>query len=408
MSLTIGVGHSSGEGASGGAEAANEAMETLDSAHLVYVFSSYKVADEALLQAVQDTTECEAVVGCSTAAEITGEGPQQETLTVIAVEDDTLDIGIGIGTNLSGNEETVGAEAVEAALDDLAASKDGEPLHLYDLTTAEDGWHTTSGVVFNLFGTMFTGNASDIIRSVQSVVSEQATITGGMAGDDLEMNQTFVYHKDTVISDGIVIIALDSEHVIATGTCHGLQPTDHSFTVTSSDENVVNELDGEPAMTVYEDLYGDKIHSGIYRGMFPLGLTVGPQEFRPRSPLEETADGGLVCPSEVPEGSITYILDAEDCNSLIDAARTKTEEIIRDANASASHVKGALLFDCGGRFLCMKDDETRREEIDAVKSVIGENTPLAGLYTYAEISTPDQLAGVHNMTLALQLFIERD
>jgi hypothetical protein len=67
----------------------------------------------------------------------------------------------------------------------------------------------------------------------------------------------------------------------------------------------------------------------------------------------------------------------------------------------------ALLISCVGRKLVLK--QRIDEEVESVRDVLGEDTVLAGFYSYGEISpfTPSSKCELHNQTMTITTFSER-
>jgi hypothetical protein len=245
------------------------------------------------------------------------------------------------------------------------------------------------------------------MRGVQAVVGEGAHVTGGIAGDDWKLNETYIYRGGEVIEDAVVVAALETEGQISHGVKHGLETTEYNYEVTSSEANVVHELDGEPAADVYEDVFGPKGRTANYIMTKPLGIEMGESEPRARDPLDvDDEDGSITFAAEIEEGSLVYILQSPP-EDVIDAAREAAEKAIEKAgNPDKENIKGVIMHDCVCRWNCLKDDDTRREEVEAVKEVVGQDTEVVGWYTYGEVALPRAKAGVHNQTMVLHLFTE--
>ena len=66
----------------------------------------------------------------------------------------------------------------------------------------------------------------------------------------------------------------------------------------------------------------------------------------------------------------------------------------------------AILISCIGRKLVM--DQRTEEEIEEVKSVIGDDTFISGFYSYGEMApfSGHQECKLHNQTMTLTLFSE--
>lgn len=385
-----------------GADLKDQIEEELDNPDLVYVFTSSTHADEDLLSSLSQRFSEAAIIGASTGGEIYGADVDTGNAVALALEGD-LEVGVGVGQDISEDERKAGMTAAGKALTNL-----GKDYHITSELHREGiEWEKKHPVTFSVFSTALTGNGSEVMRGVKDVLGEAARLSGGIAGDDWKLDETYVYHNGEVLTDAIVVAALESENSIAHGIKHGLSATEHTYEVTSSEANVVNELDGEPAADAYEDVFGTKGRTANYIMTKPLGIEMGEKEPRARDPLDvDDETGSITFAAEIKEGSLVYILESPP-EDVIDAARTAAEKAVEQAgNPDPSEIKGVILHDCVCRWNCLKDNETRQEEVEAVKEVVGEETEVVGWYTYGEIALPRANAGVHNQTMVLQIFTE--
>jgi methyl-accepting chemotaxis protein len=169
--------------------------------------------------------------------------------------------------------------------------------------------------------------------------------------------------------------------------------------VTRAEANVVFEIDGQPAFSVYEKHAAERgvrltrENASPYLIANELGIHFFERIGRARAPLSVGPDGSLICAAEIPRGSMVSILDG-DPDSMVRAARTAAEQA--RANLHGVGVAGVLLFDCVCRGMILKDAFQR--EIDAVRAVFPD-TPIAGFLTYGEIArSHERLDGWHNAT----------
>jgi methyl-accepting chemotaxis protein len=171
------------------------------------------------------------------------------------------------------------------------------------------------------------------------------------------------------------------------GVGHGLSPTTASMRVTRAKANVVSEIDGKPAFSIYQEharkrgITLSAKGAGEYLIANELGILVGREVTRARAPLSVGNDGSLTCAADVPQGSFVSILDGEP-DQMVAAAR-KAAQGAR-AGLQGAKPAGVLLFDCICRGLILKEGFQR--EIEAVRSVFGD-VPVAGFLTYGEIAS---------------------
>lgn len=401
MSLAMHSAFSDEDSANKAGKSLAEGLNPEMSPELIYVFTSSELADQSLLEEIADYFPDSEIVGASTGGEIYEGDIGTGNAVALALGGD-IDVGVGVGRDISEDEKKAGMSAAGRALEEL----DDEYFITSELHRDGIDWEKKNPVTFSVFSTALTGNGSDVMRGVEEVLGRGAQVTGGIAGDDWKLDETYIYSDGEVLTDAVVVAALETEHRVSHGVKHGLKRTDHQFQVTDSDANVVNELDGKPAADVYEDVFGPKGRTANYIMTKPLGIEMGEEEPRARDPLNVNDDGSITFAAEIEENSLVYILESPQ-EDVIDAAKTATEKAVENAgNPEKGNITGVIMHDCVCRWNCLKDDETRKKEVEAVKDVVGEDTPVVGWYTYGEIALPKAKAGVHNQTMVLHLFTE--
>ena len=107
---------------------------------------------------------------------------------------------------------------------------------------------------------------------------------------------------------------------------------------------------------------------------------------------------------DVPEGASTKFMKA-NFERLITGAQGAALTSY-EANGSFSPDL-AILISCIGRKLILK--QRIEEEVEGVRSILGESTTLSGFYSYGEISpfTPGVSCELHNQTMTITTISER-
>jgi hypothetical protein len=394
------VGSSDAESVSEAAsEAAEGATEKVENPDIVYLFSSVDYDQMEIAEKVQEETGAENLIGCSTGGEITSEGEDTGTVAVMAMETDG-EVSVGVGRDISEDEQAAGREAAREALEGL----DQDEIPVRSLDRDGEEWVSSPEVDFSVFSTTLTGSGSEVMRGIIDVVGDGFQAAGGMAGDDWELENTYVYKDGEVLFDSVVVAALRSDERRSVGVKHGLQPTENTYKVTSADGNVVKELDGRPPLEVYKELFGQKAENAQFLMTKPLGLEAGEDELRLRDPLIINDDGSIVFAGEVQENKQVTVMESP-ADEVIDGTKRAAQEAYEKAG-EPENVEAVIVHDCVCRWSCLQDSETRNREIQSIKDVVGEDVPIIGWYTYGELALPRTLAGMHNQTAVVQLFAE--
>jgi hypothetical protein len=178
--------------------------------------------------------------------------------------------------------------------------------------------------------------------------------------------------------------------------------------ITKSKNNVLYELDGQPALQIYKEYLGEKAKDLPSSGLlFPLNLRLPTKEghdevVRTILAVNE-ADQSMTFAGTMPEGVTAQLMKA-NFERLINGA-SGAANMIKEVKADADL---AILISCVGRKLVLKD--RIEEETEAIREIFGPHTALAGFYSYGEISpkTPTtNQCQLHNQTMTITTFTER-
>jgi hypothetical protein len=243
------------------------------------------------------------------------------------------------------------------------------------------------------------GTAEKLVADIFDRAPSGSQIVGGAAGDEAKFEATLVGAGEQAESDATAGLHLFTKNAWGIGVNHGLRSTTKQMRVTKAHDNIIVEIDGEPAFNAYErhaaarGIQLTRENAVPYMIANELGIHFFEKITRARAPMAVTADGSLRCAGDIPKGAMVSILDG-DPDLMIEAAKVASEE----ARYHLKGVKaaGVLLFDCVCRGMILKDQFHR--EVDAVRSIFGD-VPIAGFLTYGEIARySGNLDGWHNNT----------
>jgi len=171
------------------------------------------------------------------------------------------------------------------------------------------------------------------------------------------------------------------------GIKHGWKALGKIRCANKSQGNVVKEIDGRPAVKLYED-YLAKDTLELARELrrisifYPIGIYLpGEKEYLLRNIISIKDDGSLVTQGDIPQDSkIRLMIGTKD--SCLDAAADSCEEAKR--NLMGQKVKFVMVFDSASRFSLLGRQCVK--ELEIIKETFGEETPLIGIYTYGELA----------------------
>lgn len=371
INTTIGVarGDSSYEA---GVEAARVALQDLNSEvvphnKVAFVFASSSFDHAEVLSGVHAILGNDfQIIGASTAGEITTDGPAvHDSVAILLMISDTISWSTAVATNLTQNSTQAGKNLA----DQLVGSSPDPTLLM-------------------MFADGLKGNGSAVIRGILQTLGQSFPIVGGSAGDNGKLVETHQFLGATVYNDAVVGISFSGDFKYSVGVNHGWNAVGAPHIVTKSSGTTINEINNLPAVSLYEKYLGEAEVANLRAEMlgeialsYPLGIKdIESDEFLLRAPFAVAPDGSIVCGGEVLEGSEVQLMVGSKENAII-AARTAAQFAMDTLKTTP---KIAFIFSCHVRNTLFSDKETARQEIQAIKDVIGNETPIIGFYTYAE------------------------
>jgi hypothetical protein len=242
-----------------------------------------------------------------------------------------------------------------------------------------------------------------------SVFTEDIPVSGGTAGDGGQFRQTWQFQGDRVFSDAAVAIGFSGDFKLGTGVMSGWTPIGLPKKVTRAEGNVLYELNGESALSVYERFLGRHAHKLPAVGVeYPLGLvdphagSDGNDDLLLRATMSVDREAGAIrFAGEIPEGRMVY-LTCGDRSAILDATEKAARLAIEDLGASTQPAFG-FFYSCMARKALL--GIRAREEIERVRAHIAPEVPVLGFYTYGEYCRPVpwRPSVLHNETATLSL-----
>lgn len=368
MAIRVGVGIAEGEDSYiVGVNAAQQAITVIGAEpNLVIVCASSRYNQEQVNAGIRSVTGNALLIGSTTAGEITTAGPaKRHSVALMAISSDTVHFFGGVGENIS----TSAFEAGKRAAEDVK-TKAKDPLK-----------------AFMMFPDVLVGNGADIVRGALASLGEHFPIVGGASGDDFKFEKTYQHLNENVYSGAVVGLGITGTFKMGIGVKHGWVPVGAPKKVTKSDGSTLHELDGKPAIHIYEEYFGEEEAKALKEETlaklaitYPLGMRVeGSDEMLIRDPLTVNEKGSITCAAEMPIGSEIQLMVGSRENAVAVAKEAAKNAIDQLDGATAKFV---VIFNCIARNKLF--GERSGEEISAIQEVIGAQLPLIGFYTYGE------------------------
>lgn len=352
---------------------------------LVVVFGSREYLDEQEpFHELAEAYPTSHVVGCSTSGEIAGRRLLDESLSVVEMAFETTEVRVASATVEDGsNSEAVGNSLGKQLLDDGLQA------------------------VFVLSNGLKV-NGTQLVAGMNAVLPDDVITTGGLAGDAEAFERTWVLHGGAAVLDRTVAIGFYGDDVVVT---HGSQGGWDRFgperQVTRSEDNVLFELDEQPALDLYKRYLGE--HAGELPAaglLFPLEIhdPANPEKRLVRTILGVDDDAqSLTFAGDIPHGWRAQLMKA-NFDRLVDGAESAAEMLHNDQHGPEPV---CFAISCVGRRLVLR--ERTEDEIEAVADLLPDGTRLVGFYSYGELSPhiEGEACDLHNQTMTLTLVSER-
>lgn len=354
----------------------------LTGVNLVLYFGARRIlAGEARYRDLKRMFPKAHVVGCSTGGQILGDDVSDDSIAAVALQ-------------FSNTTLRLAAESLATAEGSrLCGEKIGGKLQSKDLSgifVLSDGLHV---------------NGSELVAGISAKISPHVRVSGGLAGDGAQFQETLVGADCAPRSHLVAAIGFYGPHIrIGHGSAGGWDVFGPRRKVTRSGGNVLFELDGEPALNLYERYLGEEDAKGLPGTalLFPLKV------FDPNRPdhvvvrtilaIDRQARS-MTFAGDVPQGWMAQLMRGN-----FERLAAGSADAARQAHDSVGMNKGdgvAVLVSCIGQRLLM--GQRIVDEVEAAGAELDAGMSRLGFYSYGEIS-PHAVSGhceLHNQTMTV-------
>ena len=236
-------------------------------------------------------------------------------------------------------------------------------------------------------------------------------MTGGLVGDGSDFKLTLVGLDEAPVEGKVIVLGLYGESLkVGYGSLGGWDPFGPERTITKSKNNVLFEMDGKNALSLYKEYLGDLAKDLPASGLlFPLSLSIKDKSGKDvqvvRTLLNvNEVDQSMIFAGDMPEGIKAQLMKA-NFERLIDGAEKAASMSIESLVGTKPDL--AILISCIGRKLVLK--ERTVEEVEAVRSILGDQAAITGFYSYGEIcptAANEKQCQLHNQTMTITTFRE--
>ena len=335
---------------------------------LIQVFSGNANPDkvQAIIHSLHQRLPDAHIIGATTGGEIIHGHTHQNSIVLCAMAFDRCTVHT---CSLTGQDAYAAGEQLAKTL-----CKEQSPAALIVLA---DGIHT---------------NGDALARGIEAIAPD-VPMAGGLAGDNLRFERTWVFDVDGAYDYGVVAAALYGPvdvHQHANFNWHPIGPT---FRITRAQDNRLKEINHLPALDFFRSAFGKELipdHLETLTMAFPIILHRGSLRLA-RVCVGLTPDGEMVMAGNIPEGA-TFQFGIGSPQSIIQ------ESCEESAQLADQGIEGIVVYSCVGRHLLLKDKI--EEELTPLQTI----AETAGFFTYGELT---QLQGhdvlLNNTTTLLAL-----
>jgi hypothetical protein len=325
------------------------------------------------------------MLGCSTSGEILGTRVADGTVSVAVVRFERGRL-VGASASVQRSDQSFGA-GVELARRLLRPDLRG-------IIVLSDGLRVSG---------------SELVRGLSTYVPRSVVVTGGLAGDGVRYQNTWVLGSGEPRSGLVGAVGIYGDGVrIGHGSRGGWETFGPERIVTRSAGNVLYELDGRPALVVYKEHLGERaagLPGSAFR--FPLALRAG---FHDKSLVRtvrsvDEAGQSLTFAGDIPDGYRAHLM-AGSSDHLVQGASDAAAMTSSGSGAGEDDQVLAIAISCVGRRLVL--GHRTAEEIEATLEALPPGTRQVGFYSYGEIAPfSNRSCDLHNQTMTLTTISER-
>lgn len=353
---------------------------------LVLVFGNrYMLQDENIYNEIRDEFKDGHLVFGSTSGDITSESVDDESITVTAIEFEKSSFSIKTANVLDSGDQIDSFKTGKKLIDQLPSEG------LKYAFVVSEGSHT---------------NGSQLAVGMNSATQNNLLITGALCGDGPRFEKTLASYNEQPKEGEIVVVGLYGDTLeVSFATNGGWTPFGPERLVTKSEDNILYELDGKPALDLYKMYLGDK--SKELPGaalLYPLKVKSSDENksiVRTILNIDEDKNS-MILAGDIEEGAHVQLM-MTNVDSIVNAAETGALSALE---LRTKKPELAILVSCIGRKLVL--DQRVEEEVEEVTEVVGDKATVCGFYSYGEIAPFDgeMNCQLHNQTMAITLISE--
>ena len=249
-------------------------------------------------------------------------------------------------------------------------------------------------------------NGTSLVRGLAETLPKTVSITGGLVGDGSAFAKTLAGLDEAPAEGKVILVGFyGSDLSVGYGSLGGWDSFGPERLITKSKDNVLLEIDNQPALKLYKEYLGNQAKDLPSSGLlFPMSVRIknvnGSEDEVVRTVLAvDEAAQSVTFAGDMPEGSYAKLMKA-NFERLVDGAAGAASLSVKPFNEVKPDL--AILISCVGRKLVLGD--RIEEETEAVQAVVGSQAVMTGFYSYGEIcptASGENQCQLHNQTMTI-------
>ena len=235
-------------------------------------------------------------------------------------------------------------------------------------------------------------------------------IVGGMASGGFQPGGNTLVVGSRTYDSGAVGFVVGGGARVRPVVSQGCRPIGRPLVVTKSEENVIIELGGRPALERLKELYGalepadrelvrSSLHVGRVASEYKESFQRG--DFLVRNVVGADPESGVIAVGDVVRTGQTVQFHVRDARSADEDLRA----LLAQERSRGGRTAGALVFTCNGRGTRLFDEASH--DARCVREIIG-HVPTTGFFAQGEIGPIGRRNCLHGFTASIALFEPRD
>jgi len=358
---------------------------------VLYFGQTDRLLNEAVFESLRARFPSACLAGCSSGTQTLDASVDDDAVVAAAIYFDH--------TKVRGECEVI-AQASESHACGL---KLGQRLHHEDLALV---WVLSDGS---------TVNGTQLVRGLADALGERIPVVGGLAGDGGRFQTTLAGLNRPASAGQVVAIGFYGRQLRhGTAAVGGWDAFGPPRRITRSDGNVLMELDGNPALDLYERYLGDEAD-----GLPGTALIYPLRIWNPDQPdtdvvrtvlsIDRSARS-MTFAGDVPQGWAAQLMRGAHERLVAGAEQAALAALKRMGPVSGESDFFTFLVSCVGRRLLM--GQRTSDEVDvvqqAVRDALGEKARSLGFYSYGELAARASTGRceLHNQTMMVTIIGE--